>query len=152
MNIFFGFWLPILIWIIGFGLASFKLKEVIASWVISHSKLPKYFNFFLLASPLIIFEELLTCKPIISWGCLPTTFPAFHIMLGVLYIFWKIFKLDYSKTSLLFGVWGAFNEMIILGKHFALPIHISILFWVLSIPIYLLIALVPLYYLEKSSK
>ena len=151
MVIFLEFWLPLIVWIFGFGFISIKTKASIADWFIKNSKLPQYLNFFLLASPLIIFEELLTCRPVISLECLPTTFPSFHIMLGGLYIFWRLTKLSYLKTALLFGIFGAFNEMIILGKHFILPIHISILFWILVIPIYSLISLIPLYYLERSS-
>lgn len=152
------FFLSLLIWIGGFGWLSHKYKNTIADWAIRHSRLPRYITYFLLASSLIIIEELLTCQPILSSQCLPTTFPAFQVMLAGLYIIWILTHLPARWAVWVFGIFGAYNEMILTGKQAMLQQnypdqpHLVPLFWLLVIPTYMIIASVPMTYVEKHSR
>ena len=133
---------------LGFGLFSYYFKDKISNLFLS-SKLPIILNYFILIFPLVLIEEYLTCEtPFFS--CVLVTVPAFYFFFILLYFIqvWK--KLSYMQASILFGFVGWFNEFILVGRIFDLGLLHIIVFTILVIPIYSILAIIPSHYIEKT--
>ncbi|MCK5615679.1 hypothetical protein KAR91_78165 [Candidatus Pacearchaeota archaeon] len=139
-----------LIWVLGFGIISMISKEKIVN-IFKKSKLPTILNYYIILTPLVLIEEALTCEtPFFS--CIKVTLIAFYLFFLILYFIQKTFKLGYIKTSIIFGLIGWVNEFIIVGRINVLTPPQIILFTVLGILIYSVLAILPSYYLEQTFK
>ncbi len=137
-----------LLWIIGFGIFSITMRKIVAR-VFLKSKLPRIINYYIILTPLVLIEEYLTCE-IPFFSCIKTTLIAFYLFFIALYVIQKLIKMSYIKTSLLFGCIGWFNEFILVGRIEVLTLPQAILFTVLVILIYGVVAILPSYYLEQT--
>ncbi len=138
-----------LIWIVGFGMLSYVLKNKVSE-IFLKSKLPEIINYYIILTPLVLIEEFLTCETQPYLSCIKITLPAFYILFIFLYLIQRYSKLNYVAVSFVFGLIGWFNEFIIVGRINKLSPPIIILFTALVISIYAVIAILPSYYLEKS--
>jgi len=139
----------IIIWIIGIGKFSWKYKESVAEFVVRRSPFRPIINYYLLITPLVMFEEFLTCETPYP-ACIPVTLPAFYILFFGLYVAMKRFKLDGRKATIYFGLFGWFNEFILVGRLFRYTFFENIVLGILVMPIYAVLAIIPTHYLEKS--
>lgn len=138
-----------ILWIVGVGSISYYIKDTIAR-VFSQSKLPRIVAYYSIATPLILIEEFLTCEtPFFT--CIQTTLPAFYIFFLILFGIQIFFNLSYLRSSIIFGMLGWVNEFIFVGRIYELSIPHIVLFTILVIPIYAIVALIPSNYLQKTS-
>ena len=114
------------------------------------SRLPRIINYFIILTPLVLVEEFLTCdiRPYLSR--VKITLPAFYLLFIVLYFVQRFAKTNYRTTSIIFGCIGWFTEFVVNGLMYILPIPTTVLFSVLVVLIYAVLALMPTYYLEKT--
>lgn len=138
------------IWIIGFGILSFILKEKIYNYFLK-IKLPQIIIFLTIATPLILIEEFLTCETPF-FKCIIITYPAFIFFLIINYFIQKKLNLNYLYSSLIFGLIGWFNEFILVGRIYQLDLVTIILFSIIVIPIYSIIAIIPSFYNQQKNK
>lgn len=138
----------VFIWIIGGGILSWLLKDIIVAKLqsLAWRRLAK---FYLIVIPLILIEEFLTCEtPYLS--CLKITLPAFCFLL--LFVYWiGIFtRMPYWLTTILFGLFGWYDEFILVGRLYRYPSNITLILTPITILIYMLLAFLPSYYLSKT--
>lgn len=139
------------IWIIGFGGLFNFFKKRLGRFFVLHSKLPVILNYYIIATPVILIEEFLTCEtPFLQ--CITHTLPAFYLLFLIIYIIQNYFKLSYINLSLIFGFLGWFNEMFLVGRIFTYDIFDFIIITVLVVPIYFVVAILPVFYLNMARK
>jgi len=141
----------ILIWIVGFGTLSYLSRKRVAE-VFLKSRLPRIVNYYIILTPLVLVEEYLTCEIQPYLSCIQVTLIAFYILFILPYFIQRFIKLSYARTSILFGLIGWVNEFLVVGRIYKLPVPITILFSVLVVPIYGVLAILPSYYLERTMK
>ena len=140
-----------IVWIVFGGIVLIKFKERIIRYFTFLESTPSFLGYLILSIPVILLEESLTCEtPYLS--CITVTLPAFLIMFSILYLIQRSFKLNWSKTSLLFGLLGWVNEFIFVGRlfHSTFPIFIWVTLGIENILIYSVMAILPAYYLSKK--
>ncbi|PIS04547.1 MAG: hypothetical protein COT81_05885 [Candidatus Buchananbacteria bacterium CG10_big_fil_rev_8_21_14_0_10_42_9] len=137
-----------LYWIIIIGGLSFFLKDFFANNIKKYSPFGRPINFLILAFPLVLIEEYLTCETPYK-ECIVITLPAFLILYLILYFIQKKFKLSYLKASVTLGVLGWINEFILVGRINELTLPLLVLFSILGFLIYFVLAIIPSYYLSK---
>ncbi len=144
--------LSFIFFVIGIGSLSYFFRETLSRWVKIHSPLPVAINFFLIATPLIMIEEMFTCEldPFLPL-CIAKTYPIFIILLLVPYCLQKFTPVSWQINVVFFGLLGWFAEFILAGRIYQpipLPILMLLTAWVISI--YAVISLLPLHYLHTT--
>lgn len=134
-------------WVIVGGLFFLKTKSVAAGWLMRF-RWPLVVKYLLLATPIILVEEYLTCE--VAYGqCIRWTLPIFYFWFLLLFVIQQFFKLSWIKAVILFGVLGWFNEFLLVGRIYFYPLNISLIVSPLAFLIYSVMAIWPSYFLAQ---
>lgn len=142
------------VWVVGFGVLSFYLRDSVAALFIKRSRFPRYVNFLIIALLLVVIEEAFTCGSFPS--CLIITVPAFWLHLLLFYVplvLFGILRFRFWTIVLLYGLWGSFWEFIVDGKYtwfYEQGVAAFFVLVILNTLIYAVIAMLPVYYLKRS--
>lgn len=137
-----------LIWVIGFGGLSLFVKDKLALKLLK-IKLPTILTYLLIATPLILVEEFLTCETS-YFSCITFTYPAFLLMFLILFAFIKVFKLTLWPAVSVFGLMGWINEFILVGRIDDMSGAVLLIMSVLAFLIYFVLAIIPVAYLVQK--
>ena len=140
-----------LFWVVGFGAFSFALKRKINNWI-SRIKLPIFLKYYLILTPIIFLEEILTIEVPYFWGVLPILL-SFYLLFFFIYLLQRFIIHSYKVIVFITGILGWINEFIFVGRIHQFEFDLTLIIMsILCCLIYSVMAIIPCYVLQEHIK
>lgn len=134
-----------LVWVVLGGYVFWRWRLLFVSLV--PRRVPIYVGYLLVAFPVVVVEEALTCGTFPH--CLLITLPMFFLHLSAFYPLVRFVRLSVWTLIVLYGLWGSVHEFFISGKWDEFAQHgvlVLIIMLCLNTLIYSVISILPVTY------